>query len=63
MFINTELTEIKSELPMTWYVLNPSFEQYRISSGPHQRWTARRNVDNMAADDRACSVVIGKPQG
>jgi hypothetical protein len=37
---------------MTWHVLNPSFEPYRISPGPQQRRTTRRNVDNMAADDR-----------
>jgi hypothetical protein len=35
---------------MIWYVLNPSFELYRISPGPHQRRTARRNADNMAAE-------------
>jgi hypothetical protein len=35
---------------MRWWVLNPSFELYRISPGPHQRLTARRNLDNVAAE-------------
>lgn len=50
MLINTELAETRNVLPMRWQVLNPSFELYRISSGPHQRRSARRNVDNMAAE-------------
>ena len=37
-------------LPMIWYVLNPLFELHRISPSPHLRWTARRHVDNMAAE-------------
>lgn len=42
---------------MISYVLNPSFELYRISPGPHQRRTARRNVDNMAAEQQ--QLMIG----
>jgi len=50
MFNNTELAETRNVLPMRWQVLNPSFELYKISPGPHQRRSARRNVDNMAAE-------------
>jgi len=42
---------------MLWYVLNPSFEMYRISLGPHQRRTSRRNVGNMAAEQL---MMIGR---
>jgi hypothetical protein len=57
MFINTELVETRNVLPMIWYVLNPSFEMYRIFPGPHQRLTSRRNVGNMAAEQL---MMIGR---